>query len=93
MKSLFFVSLFLTQSLFAEYRAFTLMITDLEKNQNRQFDSTLDPEQYRSYFTVKAQDKIVYIDTWLCKGNTSRLDQICPRPNRQPSSTLTPQQN
>jgi len=77
---------FYSQLSFAEYRAFTLLITNNKLGTNKQFDSTLDPDQYKFFFPITSDETIHYIDTWLCKGNTSRLDQICTKPNRQPSS-------
>jgi len=81
MRSVFFYfacTLF-SSMVFAEYRVFTLQITNTKTNTNRQFDSTLDPEQYKSFYTLKQDEKIQYIDTWMCKGNTSGVYQLCAK--------------
>jgi len=81
MRSLFFYfacSIF-SSIVLAEYRVFTLQITDTKTNTNRQFDSTLDPEQYKSFYTLKQHEKIQYIDTWMCTGNTSGVYQLCSK--------------
>lgn len=41
--------------------------------------STLDPEQYRGYHIVQANEKIRYISTWRCPGRTAGKD-YCPNP-------------
>lgn len=74
-----FTCLLLSTTAFAEYRVFTLQITNVKTNTNRQFDSTLDPEQYKSFYTLKQTEKIQYIDTWMCKGNTSGVYQLCSK--------------
>lgn len=65
--------------LFAEYRAFTLQITNVKSNTVRQFDSTLDPDQYVTFYPLRRDEQIQYIDTWICKGNTSDSFQICSK--------------
>jgi hypothetical protein len=64
----------------AEYRVFTLMIHNEKTNESRQFDSTLDPEQYKTFYPLNANETIVYIDTWRCKGRTSDFKQLCLKP-------------
>lgn len=87
----FIFSLFTGIALQAEYRAFTLMITNQVTLENKQLDSSLDPDQYTSFYPIKADEKIVYIDTWMCKGNTSNTTEICAKPSRKPTQVNTQQ--
>lgn len=64
----------------AEYRVFVLKITDSRTQNTRQFESTLDPDQYRSFYLVKPTETITYIDTWKCLGNTSLERGLCDKP-------------
>lgn len=84
----FLLGLLLGHSAFAEYRVFTLMITNTKTGENKQFDSTLDPEQYLTFFTLKPDETISYTQTWRCKGRTSDFKSHCVQPEkREPSST------
>lgn len=79
----FLLSFLLCASAHAEYRVFTLMINNEKTNESRQFDSTLDPDQYQTFFPLKAGETIVYIDTWRCFGRTSGFKQLCAKPEPQ----------
>jgi hypothetical protein len=68
----------------AEYRAFELVITDVASGTERVQVSTLDPNQYRTYYPVKYTEAVNYRATWMCKGNTA-LKQVCARPEKQDS--------
>ncbi|MEK6774558.1 MAG: hypothetical protein AABY64_11490 [Bdellovibrionota bacterium] len=101
MRYLFMGFLFLTVCLqclpaIGEYRVFLLKIS---KNppatpvtpgapppEDKVFESTLDPEQYRTYYPVRPDEKISYTETWRCYGRTSGEIPFCPNPKRQPSS-------
>jgi hypothetical protein len=89
-----FLFLFINQNLWAEYRVFELEITTYapvdptapvvegkppEELSKRTLLSTLDPEQYRGYHTVEANQQIRYISTWRCPGRTANKD-YCPNP-------------
>ena len=67
----------------AEYRVFQLQITSADGNV-KSFTSTLDPDQYRGYHPVRADQKISYIETWKCKGRTGDHLPTCENPNPQP---------
>jgi flagella basal body P-ring formation protein FlgA len=64
----------------AEYRVFILEIKNSKSNVNRQIQSTLDPEQYKSLNPLSPDETITYQDTWLCRGNTGDFRQHCARP-------------
>lgn len=49
----------------------------------RLVESTLDPVQYRGYYLVGADEKVEYIDTWMCKGRTDQFASLCPNPKAQ----------
>lgn len=72
-------------SLLAEYRVFQLQLINNENKVLRDFQSTLDPLQYPSYFPLSPGIKIQYTKTWMCPENTSNFKPICPDPK---SSTL-----
>jgi len=72
----------------AEYRMFLLQITSADGTPGAQIPSNLDPDQYRGYHPIKQDEKITYIDTWMCRGNTSEIP-ACPSP-RDPASLTTP---
>lgn len=87
----------------AEYRVFELEITAYEQPDpaapsadpaklpvelgKRVVTSTLDPQQYRGYFTVQPNEQIRYIATWKCKGRTGNKD-YCPNPKVKTESEV-----
>lgn len=92
---LFFLILFQVTESHSEYRVFRLKIskkTTAPTTDERIVESTLDPEQYRLYYPVAADEVISYTETWRCYGNTSETP-FCPQPERQPSSAATNNQN
>lgn len=74
-----------TRSAFAEYRVFILEIANVQTNHRRQIQSTLDPIQYANVYPLNPGETIMYQDTWLCRGNTSKFKQHCPRPPALPA--------
>ena len=64
----------------AEYRAFELVITDVNSGQERKTVSNLDPRQYRRYYPTKLGETVMYTSTWMCRGNTSHFQSVCPNP-------------
>lgn len=69
-----------TAAAHAEYRAFQLVITNTANGQERTLVSSLDPRLYRRWYGVKAVETVMYTDTWMCHGNTSHFQAICPNP-------------
>ena len=91
--SAFFLFL-LTNTAHAEYRVFVLKISKrapasapgappAATSDYRLVQSTLDPEQYRGYYTVLPDEDITYIQTWRCFGRTSDFKEFCPNPKAQ----------
>ena len=64
----------------AEYRVFTLLIENTKSQVNRQIESTLDPEQYIYLYPLAQDERISYVDTWMCKGRTDFLKPHCEKP-------------
>ena len=62
----------------AEYRAFLLRISE-KSGDFKIIKSTLDPLQYKTYFTVPDDAIVTYDDTWMCYGRTEG-QPICPSP-------------
>ncbi len=80
MLKLFIFILFAPSSLLAEYRVFQLQLINNENKVLRDFQSTLDPLQYPSYFPLPPGLKIQYTKTWMCPENTSNFKPFCPDP-------------
>lgn len=80
----------------AEYRVFLLKIAKVSSDPQkpsqdfRLVESTLDPEQYRYYYTVAADEQVTYIDTWRCYGRTGDFQPLCPNPKGQIPATANP---
>lgn len=76
----------------AEYRAFELVIHNKVTGEERVVLASLDPDQYRGYHPLDANEEITYRATWMCKGNTSDKP-ICPKPEKPaqgPSRSAAP---
>lgn len=90
---------FVTTMVHAEYRVFILKISkpSLVPGQpplERIVQSSLDPEQYRGYYPVEADERVEYIDTWRCPGRTDNFQDYCQKPARTPTGdapTSSPQ--
>jgi hypothetical protein len=65
---------------FAEYRMFTLKITNSKTHDFRLVDSSLDPLQYPYYNPVGADEIVQYVATWRCYGRTGPDIPVCPNP-------------
>ncbi|MGZ3691169.1 MAG: hypothetical protein ACXVAX_06685 [Pseudobdellovibrio sp.] len=76
----FFLILAIFQPATAEYRVFTLLIENQKTQVNRQIESTLDPEQYIGLYPLSQDERISYVDTWMCKGRTDFLRSHCEKP-------------
>ena len=79
---LFFTAL--TIAARAEYRVFTLHISNKELSQVKQVQTTLDPEQYIGFYPLSAGQKISYVETWRCLGRTDFFKPHCENPRLQP---------
>ncbi|MFN3454489.1 MAG: hypothetical protein ACK41T_05960 [Pseudobdellovibrio sp.] len=79
----FFAFICYSQLALAEYRVFTLLIVNEKTKENRQFDSTLDPDQYTSFHPLKSDEKIYYIKTWRCRGRTDGFKPHCLPPSAE----------
>jgi hypothetical protein len=64
----------------AEYRVFTLKITNTKTQISRTIKSTLDPEQYKSYYPLSNDEQITYVKTWRCRGATRDFAALCEAP-------------
>lgn len=71
------------QSSLAEYRVFTLHITNTKSRVVRLVDTTLDPLQYTSVYTLQNNEQISYIETWKCNGRTDFFKAHCANPRLQ----------
>jgi len=76
----------------AEYRMFTLKITNTQTQDFRLVDSTLDPLQYPFYYPVQANEIVQYIDTWRCYGRTGPWIPPCPSPRKKAAAEENPSQ-
>ncbi|MBX7231619.1 MAG: hypothetical protein K1X29_05990 [Bdellovibrionales bacterium] len=66
-----------------EYRAFELRILNSTLgNSEKTVVSTLDPLQYPGYFPLEANEKVHYVTSWRCRGNTSQFKKICDKPRK-----------
>jgi hypothetical protein len=78
----------------AEYRVFTLLVSNLKNQEARQIETTLDPEQYATIYPLNKDEYISYVDTWMCKGRTDKLRAHCDKPvnltQKQPDKNPAP---
>ena len=72
---------------YAEYRVFTLKITNTKTQISRTIKSTLDPEQYKSYYPLGQDEQISYVKTWRCRGATRDFAALCEAPLSPQMST------
>lgn len=77
----------------AEYRVFTLKITNTKTQISRTIKSTLDPEQYKSYYPLGQDEQISYVKTWRCRGPTRDFTALCEAPLSPQISTPETSQN
>lgn len=80
----------------AEYRVFELIISKKIKDGKlqpvRTVTHTLDPIQFPEYYPLNTDEIISYVNTWMCRGNTSQFKPYCPNPKltqnlRTPANT------
>lgn len=80
MRAVLLVLILLPSISVAEYRAFQLRIEKVNNPaESREILATLDPLQYPGYYSVKEDEKISYVRTWMCFGRTNGK-AICPDP-------------
>lgn len=88
MKTLLFFVTFIVLSVTAsaEYRVFTLHISNQDQSQVKQVQTTLDPKQYIGFYPLSAGQKISYVETWRCFGRTDFFKPHCENPRLQPAA-------
>jgi hypothetical protein len=64
----------------AEYRAYSLVITNIQTSSARLVISTLDDIQYPGYYPLRRYETISIQSTWMCWGRTGDFKPICPNP-------------
>lgn len=67
------------ESAHAEYRAYQLGIQS-PSGAVKKVTSTLDANQYPTYFHVPSDHSILLLDHWMCWGRTSDFKPICTKP-------------
>lgn len=82
-----------------EYRVFKLKITKTappaapgekpSEPESRELLSNLDPDQYRGFYPVAADETVSYTETWRCRGRTDGKE-YCENP-RSPASVQGPE--
>lgn len=71
---------FLPTLTLAEYRVFLIQEISSEGEMVREWPSRLDPEQLRPFHTLPLGHRLTYVQTWLCRGDTSH-QPLCPAPS------------
>ena len=80
MKSWIYFLLIVSNTAFAEYRVFVLKITNTKTLEVKTVNSTLDPEQYKSFYLMTPDETITYVNTWRCRGATRDYKALCEGP-------------
>jgi hypothetical protein len=75
------LQLFILREAKAEYRVFKLGIKYTEK-QKKELEtlSTLDDQQYVTYYRQTASQQTRIIDHWMCRGRTDQYKRYCTKP-------------
>lgn len=73
--------LFFAAAVKAEYRVFSIVITNEKTGVTRQIETTVDPDQYASLYPLNQGEKITYVDTWRCFGRTDYFKNHCVKPS------------
>lgn len=74
--------LFFTFTVKAEYRVFSIVITNEKTQVTRQIETTVDPDQYAYLYPLNQGEKITYVDTWRCFGRTDYFKSHCVKPTQ-----------
>lgn len=64
----------------AEYRVFSIVISNEKTQVTRQIETTLDPEQFAYLYPLSQGERISYVDTWKCLGRTDFFKSHCAKP-------------
>ena len=81
----------------AEYRAYELEVTDIldcrinkrEKCKRFQVQTAMAPDLYRRTHGGNQRIGVILLATWMCRGDTSRFRDVCPRPSpRKPKFSV-----
>lgn len=64
----------------AEYRVFSLAITDTQTGETRKVVSNLDDIQYPTYHSLLPREKIVIEDSWMCWRRSDNFQSYCRNP-------------
>ena len=91
-KLLIFLICIATQFAKAEYRVFSLLISNPAQQKFRQIETTLDPEQFITLYPLNQGEVISYIDTWRCNGRTDGFRSHCAHPNTNQKPATNPSQ-
>lgn len=81
-----FLAMLISAPCAAEYRAYQLIIRNVDSGTERTVLSTLDHLQYGEYFPVARNEVVEYGTSWRCRGRTGDFQKICADP-RNPASS------
>lgn len=79
----FLFCVFFAQQSWSEYRVFELKITDTVTKESRRVLSTLDPWQYGHYYPIGPNEKLEWMDHWMCWRRKEPFAPLCERPGRE----------
>ena len=65
----------------AEYRVFSIVITNENTQVTKQIETTLDPDQFVTLYPLNQAETISYVDTWKCFGRTDFFKTHCVKPS------------
>lgn len=77
--------IFISCQSLAEYRVFTLHIINKKSQLTKQIETTLDPMQFTTFYPLRADEQITYIETWRCRGRTDFFKAHCNNPRLEVS--------
>jgi hypothetical protein len=79
----------------AEYRVYRLGVTYEPGQGETEVLTTLDDQQYETYYKITANQQTRLIDHWMCWGRTNDFQEYCDKPinpqARIPANTLKSQ--
>ncbi|MBC7740897.1 MAG: hypothetical protein H7061_01790 [Bdellovibrionaceae bacterium] len=78
----FFAVNLLSKNAKAEYRTFTLLLTNTKTKSAKHIQTTLDPNQYKTIYPLAPDEKLTYVQTWRCKGRTDFFKARCDQPTK-----------
>lgn len=77
---LFLGAIGLGQQSSGAYRVFQLQIEDTQTNKSRTVLTNLDPDQYPGYYPLPKNQKLLLLDTWMCRGRSDYFKPPCSKP-------------